>query len=77
MNAYEKIIKRMRSEGGGSQGQLCFGEVLAGKKIALGNIKLDSDLYETLDSVGSLSKGDTVVLAEVNDGDYVVLGKVK
>ncbi len=78
MNAYEKIIKRMRSEGGrDSPGQIIFGEVLAGKKIGIGNIKLDTDLYEMLDSVESISKGDTVLLADVSDGEYVVLGKVK
>ncbi len=78
MNAYEKIIKRMRSEGGkNTVYPLKLGEVLSGKKISLGNIKLDSSLYVLLDSVGNISKGDTVLIAALSDEEYVVLGKVK
>lgn len=51
MNAYEKIITRMRSESKNAElsYQLMLGTMLSKDKISLGDITLDSSLYVTLD----------------------------
>ena len=77
MNGYEKLILQMRNEGKGNEDTLMqLGEVLSKGRIQVGELKLDTDDYRMLESVGELQKGDIVLLCQVSEEEFIVIGKV-
>jgi hypothetical protein len=76
---YERMIKRMRSEGSRSQGSgIVLATMQSADKVKIGDLTLDySDGdFVKAESIESLSKGDDVLAYRLSDDLYAVICKV-
>lgn len=77
MNGYEKIISRMRSEGMAyNPSGMELGTMLSDGSVSIGELKLDTEDYKKLGSVGTLKKDDTVLVYPLSEELYIIVGKV-
>lgn len=76
MNAYERIMEVIRKQGKKRNlTELQLASVGEQKEIHVGDLKLDSDDYIKSEGV-SLQKGDTVLIYQIEDNEYIVICKV-
>lgn len=77
MNAYEKLIKTMRSEADRKNDPypLKIATMTASDSCMLGSLELDSDDL-LIASHLSLSEGDQVVISQISEELFVIIEKV-
>lgn len=75
MNAYERILEVMRNQGKKDNPESLQLARVSNKQIILGEQKLDPEDYLIADGI-SLENGDTVVIIQISDDQYIVICKV-
>lgn len=76
MNAYERIMEVIRKQGKkGSLTGIQLASVGEQKVIQIGDLKLDSEDYLRAEGV-SLQEGDTVLIYQFSDDQYIAICKV-
>ncbi len=74
-NAYERILNVMREQGSkDNPEQLQLARVVGGQ-VVIGGQRLDPEDYLIADGV-TIADGDTVLIIQISDDQYVVICKV-
>lgn len=77
MNAYERLMEIMRTQGKkDNPNGLILATVSDSDTVRIGSLILDSDDYLRSDSITELKDGDTVVMYQISDSQYIMLCKV-
>lgn len=77
MNGYERMLEIMRKQGKKDNAAgLQFAVVQESGAVKLKGLTLEKDDYYVMENMSELNKGDMVIIYQISDSRYIIIGKV-
>lgn len=77
MNGYERLLEVMRKQGKKDNPPLLqLADVESDEIVKLGTLSLSKDDYVKADTISELQSGDTVLMYQISDNQYIMICKV-
>ena len=77
MNGYERMLEIMRKQGRKDNAAgLQLAVVQESGAVKLKGMTLEKDDYYVMEHMSELNKGDMVIIYQISDSRYIIIGKV-